>query len=102
MLQNADLVRFGGHDGRFDKALAVNVNVFWTTGAERECAVLRRGAAARGVLVLVFGGAEHEGARNVGPRSATTLGRSGLSPTSSPHPSDTMVGVAARVRPVNA
>ena len=40
--------------GAFDAALAVNVNVFWTSPARRELAVLRSLLAPAGRLVLVY------------------------------------------------
>lgn len=64
--RNADHVRSGrltlrqstlaafSTDQRFDKAFAVNVNVFWTTPAAPECAALRGALVADGVVHLVY------------------------------------------------
>lgn len=39
---------------RFDRIFAVNVNVFWTTPAERELAVIDRLLAPHGIVVLAY------------------------------------------------
>jgi len=39
---------------RFDRVFAVNVNVFWTTSAERELAVIDRLLAPHGIVVLAY------------------------------------------------
>jgi SAM-dependent methyltransferase len=48
------LADLGSDAGPFDKALAVNVNVFWTGPATRELDVLRRVLAPGGVLLLAY------------------------------------------------
>jgi SAM-dependent methyltransferase len=40
----------------FDKAFSVNVNVFWTTGAARELAVLHDALRPGGRLYVLYGG----------------------------------------------
>lgn len=42
------------HSQRFDKAFAVNVNVFWTTAAEAECRTLAKLLRPGGELLLVY------------------------------------------------
>ncbi len=61
---------------RFDKALAVNVNVFWTTAAAPECETLRAVLAPGGVVHLVYGGPG-----DAGERVAANLHRHGFAPT---------------------
>lgn len=53
-LDQVPLGDFRGRRDQFDKAFAVNVNIFWTDDAERECAVLRRVLRPGGVLRLVY------------------------------------------------
>jgi SAM-dependent methyltransferase len=91
-VEQVELARFGGEPDQFDKALAVNVNVFWTTPAEAECAVLRRVLRPEGRLLLVYGGppprdgargtgaGNGDGGRDVTSRIATTLQREGFEP----------------------
>lgn len=80
---------------RFDKAFAVNVNLFWTSTAEAECAVLRSVLADAGGLWLVYDG-PGEGGRDVGPAVAATLERGGFTAAVRRHPEGAMTCVAAR------
>ncbi len=54
VFEQVDLAGFHCEPDQFDKAFAVNVNVFWTTAADRECAVLARVLRAGGVLRLFY------------------------------------------------
>ena len=54
-VEQSDLSELRVDTASFDAALAINVNVFWTTSAERELAVLRGALRPEGRLVLVYG-----------------------------------------------
>jgi SAM-dependent methyltransferase len=73
-----ELARFRCEPGQFDKAFAVNVNVFWTTRADVESEVLRRALKAGGVLRLVYGGPEPGTTPDIGPTVAANLERHGF------------------------
>ncbi|WP_162942167.1 methyltransferase [Desertimonas flava] len=64
----------------FDVALAINVNVFWTGEAERECAALAAALRPHGAVHLVF---ETPGALDDAllERVAANLGRHGFATT---------------------
>ena len=82
VLEQVELARFGGGPGEFDKAFAVNVNVFWTSEARAECEVLARVLRPGGVVRLVYGGpppGEGTLGRDVGPDVAARLRRHGFS-----------------------
>ena len=81
-LQQATLAEFRS-DQPFDKALALNVNVFWTTPAEAECRTLRAVLAPDGVVQLVY-----DGPGDSAERVAATLRGQGFAPTvrRGPHP----------------
>ncbi|MFI2369640.1 SAM-dependent methyltransferase [Streptomyces sp. NPDC018833] len=49
-----DLAELPRGDDRFDKIFAVNVNVFWTSAADREVALLRGLLAPGGTLSLFY------------------------------------------------
>jgi SAM-dependent methyltransferase len=55
VLVENDLAGFDGDRDRFDKAFAVNVNLFWTRDPTTELDVLRRVLRPGGVLRLVYG-----------------------------------------------
>jgi protein-L-isoaspartate O-methyltransferase len=94
-VQQVDLARYDGEEDQFDKAFAVNVNVFWTTGAAPECKVLTRVLRPGGLLVLVFGGPTPGATRAVGPQVAATLERHGFTTELRHHPTDTMIAITA-------
>jgi len=83
VLRTVDLASFEGEPGSFDKALAVNVNVFWTSGAEVECVVLRRVLRPDGVVRLVYDGPEPRSAPTSGERSPPPSNATASPPTSS-------------------
>jgi SAM-dependent methyltransferase len=99
VLRNVDLAGFDGESGSFDKAFGVNVNVFWTTGAEVECAVLRRVLRPHGVVRLVYDGPAPGSARHVGPSIAATLERNGFAARVIRDATATMVCVMGSVTP---
>jgi tRNA A58 N-methylase Trm61 len=53
-LETVDLADFDSGKARFNKAFAVNVNVFWTTQATEELAHIRRGLDYDGRLFLFY------------------------------------------------
>jgi tRNA A58 N-methylase Trm61 len=53
-LETVDLADFDSGKARFNKAFAVNVNVFWTTQATEELAHIRRGLDHDGRLFLFY------------------------------------------------
>lgn len=65
---------------RFDKAFGINVNVFWTSPAEPELAVLAQALRPGGTLYLVYEGPPGGAARNVTPDIAAHLRRHGFVP----------------------
>jgi SAM-dependent methyltransferase len=71
----ADLV---AEPDTFDKAFCVNVNVFWTSPADAELAVLARGLRPGGALYLVYGEAPDDATRDVAPLITANLERHGF------------------------
>jgi SAM-dependent methyltransferase len=69
---------FDGGAASVDKAFAINVNVFWTSGAEPECAVLRRVLRPGGPVRLVYEGPGADGGRDVAPAVVASLEEGGL------------------------
>ena len=78
LVRRCELVAFDGGPASVDKAFAVNVNVFWTSGAEAECAVLGRVLRPGGVVRLVYEGPGADGGRDVVPAVVATLERGGF------------------------
>ena len=77
-LRRCQLAAFDGGAASVDKAFAVNVNVFWTSGAEAECAVLRRVLRPGGSVRLVYEGPGGAGGRDVAAAVAATLEQGGF------------------------
>ena len=86
VLHQVDLAGFEGEPARYDKVLAVNVNVFWTTSAEAECAVLARVLRPGGVVRLVYGGPPTGQRGDVGATIAANLARHGFTAAIVRHP----------------
>lgn len=78
VFEQVDLAGYRGEAEQFDKAFAVNVNVFWTSAAEPECRLLTRVLRPGGVLRLVYGGPDSGGTRDVGSGIAANLERHGF------------------------
>jgi SAM-dependent methyltransferase len=97
-LRNVDLAGFRGTHDQFDKAFAVNVNVFWVGDAESECEVLRRVLGPGGVLRLVYGDDPSGGTRDVGGRVTPKLARHGFTSRVTRHRSSAAVCITARLR----
>jgi SAM-dependent methyltransferase len=77
-LRRCELADFDGGAASVDKAFAINVNVFWTSGAEPECAVLRRVLRPGGPVRLVYEGPGADGGRDVAPAVVASLEKGGL------------------------
>jgi cyclopropane fatty-acyl-phospholipid synthase-like methyltransferase len=66
----ADLDGVG--DRRFDRVLAVNVNVFWTSPAQRECDVLARLLKSNGKAMLAYSAPSSHESRLIRVEAALT------------------------------
>ncbi|WP_331271920.1 SAM-dependent methyltransferase [Motilibacter aurantiacus] len=64
--------------GSVDRAFAVNVNVFWTSGAEREVAVLAAALRPGGTLCLLYDAAAPSGAARALDATQAALAAAGL------------------------
>jgi ubiquinone/menaquinone biosynthesis C-methylase UbiE len=93
--EQTDLAGLRGHDGAFDKAFAVNVNVFWTGSAADECTTLARVLRPGGTVLLVY--ETPGGTRDVGPTVVANLDRHGFGARVVPHPAV----LAIRATPVS-
>ena len=97
-LHQVDLAGFVAGPDRFDKAFAVNVNVFWTGPARAEGAVLARVLRPDGRLWLVYGGPGPDGAaRDVGPLVEANLAPHRFRTEVVHHPDGSMLAVAAHL-----
>lgn len=92
-VHRCELAALGGEPSSFDKALSVDVNVFWTQPADAECAVLARVLRPGGTLWLVFGGPGDGTVRDVGPSVSAALGRHGFTTEVLRHATEPMVCV---------
>lgn len=77
---------------RFDKAFAVNVNVFWTTTAAPECRALRPVLTPDGVVHLIYDGGRADAIERV----VANLTRDGFSATVHGGPKPGLVCVTGR------
>lgn len=92
-VEHVDLAGFQGPPASFDKAFGVNVNVFWTSPAEAECAALARLLRPGGTVRLVYDRERPDTARLV----ATGLERHGMSTTVDRHPGASLLCVTGHV-----
>lgn len=99
LLRRCELGAFDGGAASVDKAFAVNVNVFWTSGAEAECAVLGRVLRPGGVVRLVYEGPGADGGRDVAPAVVTSLERGGFTTEVARTPGGRLVCVTGRRPP---
>ena len=97
VLEQTDLAHFDAPRGSFDKAFAVNVNVFWTGRAEAELEVLRAVVRPGGVIALVYEGPPSGGGRDVAPTVAAALGRIGCATGVARDPSGSLLCVTGTV-----
>jgi SAM-dependent methyltransferase len=93
-----DRAGFKGEWDQFDKAFAVNVNVFWTTAAAPECEVLGRVLRPGGLLRLVYAEDPSGRARDVGAEIMPKLERHGFGCDLTGQPTAGMVCVTGRLR----
>ena len=94
-LQQATLAEFRTEQ-RFDKGLAVNVNVFWTTTAAPECSVLRAALAPGGAVHLVYSGPGGDSRSDDIGRVVANLTREGFTTTVRGGPEPGLVCVTGR------
>jgi SAM-dependent methyltransferase len=99
VVHQVELAGFGGFGGFFDKAFAVNVNVFWTGEADPECGVLARVLRPGGVVHLVYGGppGARAGVRDIEPVVLKNLERHGFATSIRRDPKSALVGVSGRL-----
>ena len=95
VLHQAALAAVATSPDQFDKAFAVNVNLFWTTGADAECRVLAQVLRPGGVLHLVYDGPSPATAGGVAPVVAANLERHGFRTTVAARDPGGMVCVSA-------
>jgi protein-L-isoaspartate O-methyltransferase len=98
VVEQTDLAGFDAPAGSFDKAFAVNVNVFWTGRAEAELEVLRAVVRPGGVIALVYEGPPSGGGRDVAPTVAAALGRIGCATGVARDPSGSLLCVTGTRR----
>jgi SAM-dependent methyltransferase len=100
VVQQVELAQFGGEPGfdEFDKAFAVNVNVFWTGSADAECRVLARVLRPGGLVHLVYGGppGARAGVRDIEPVVIGNLERHGFTTAVRRDPARALVGISGR------
>lgn len=94
-LEQTDLAGFDGAAGQFDKALGVNINVFWTGTADAELAVLARVLRPGGRLLLIYEGPPGGSVRDVGPTIIANLSRDGFTAEIVPPPAPNLLGISA-------
>jgi SAM-dependent methyltransferase len=97
-VRQVELAGLAAEPASFDKALGINVNVFWTTAAEDECRVLSRVLRPGGRLLLVYEGPGGGPARDVGRPIAERLERFDFTTQVALGPNGSMVAVTARLR----
>jgi SAM-dependent methyltransferase len=93
-LRHTDLAGFNGEPDQFDKAFAVNVNVFWTSGAEPEGAVLACVLRPGGELRLVY---DDRRGPEVAPGIEAKLDGHGFACEILSHPTGSLVCIAGRL-----
>lgn len=97
VLQAVELARFESEPDQFDKAFAINVNVFWTSDADAELAVLTRVLRPGGAVHFVYEGPTPNGARSVGPGIAAKLSHHRLDAEVTQDPTGTMTCITGRL-----
>ena len=93
-VRRATLVDLDRAGRPFDKAFAVNVNLFWTSSAEAELAILRAVLGANGSLLLVYE-APGDRASEIAGRVSRTLAAQGFGPASRTGPEPSLVAIVA-------
>ncbi len=95
-LEAVELVDLDVGKARFDKAFAINVNVFWLSPATRELAVVRRALAPGGRFFLFYEAPEPERAREVAQRLAAALHAAAFTEREVLVPTPALVGCVSR------
>jgi SAM-dependent methyltransferase len=101
VVERVQAAGFGGPRASFDKAFAVNVNVFWTGEARPECEMLARVLRPGGVVHLVFGGPPGPSgrSRDVAPTVSANLSRHGFATSVTRDPAQGLIAVSGRLLP---
>ena len=95
-LETVDVADFDPREERFDKAFAVNVNVFWTSPATDELARIRTALANDGRLFLFYETPSAARARHAVEGAVDALRANGFAEPEIVSRSATLVGCAAR------
>jgi cyclopropane fatty-acyl-phospholipid synthase-like methyltransferase len=95
-LRALDVADLDAGAARFDKAFAIDVNVFWTSPASRELARLRDALVASGQLFLFFAPPDPVRAGEIGRRAADSLRAAGFDEPEVAAAGDGRVAVVAR------
>ncbi len=95
VVRQQELAGFRGR-GRFDKAFAVNVNVFWTSEADLECDVVTRVLRPGGTLWLVYEMPATADERDRTKRITANLGRHGFTTEVIHHPTAPLVCIVGK------
>jgi cyclopropane fatty-acyl-phospholipid synthase-like methyltransferase len=97
VLRQVELAKFRGR-GPFDKAFAINVNVFWTTNADPECQVLTRVLGSDGGLWLVYEMPRAVSVRDPTNHVIANLARHGFTTEAINHPTGRLVCIVGKTR----
>lgn len=96
VLQQADLAGADLAGQRFDRAFAVNVNLFWVRPADAEIQLLHDLLRPSGVLHLVYDAPSGESARRTATTVTANLERHGFSVSTAAGSAPGLVAVSAR------
>jgi len=94
-LQTVDVADFDPGEERFDKAFAVNVNLFWTTPATESLARIRRALAPDAMLFLFYETPTPARARHAAGRVTEALRANGFAEPELRSRSATLIGLVS-------
>jgi trans-aconitate methyltransferase len=95
-VETVDLRDFNPRDRRFDKAFAVNVNVFWTTPARDELTRVRQALAPGATLSLFYETPSAGRAQEAARRVAEAMRANGFSEPEIITPAPSLIGCVSR------
>lgn len=98
-LETVEVADLDVGDARFDKVLAININLFWLGPAKAELAAVRGAMAPGGRLFLVYEATGPERARQAAERLGAVLYAEGFEQVEAHAPRPTLVGSVFRPRP---